>query len=427
MAYKMWDPYMAPGNYLWTADPHSTIQQVFYQGDKCVVATERHTGYVYRNGVIMSSPTLQTVYLKLRRNTAHANIYSHGTVTYSNENISLTRVAALWASIPSSGGTSGGYADLRTVSAADPESLIPTIEASLNGMLGEFVYDEHPVDFGDLSWECAKQLRYVEDDLFNVVFDVLEWRNFHAMWKSLVNLRGWKKALSAFKRLASPRKWRRHRKAIIRDLVALFTPGSSSYLFTKYAVLPTVSDCRRLVIGIHRFVDGLPNDQQLHSRRITSLTPPPLCDSAQHTAVMTVSCAPYPTWFSGRLQSLIGEIKKWGIYPTVSNLWDILPYSFVIDWFVQYGDFFQDVDRFLYVKNYFPIHHVVMSEKWEYQVPAHSLVPDSIPVTGAVDFTYYVRWISRELPLPSVSLEAETTADKHLLEATALILQRIRP
>lgn len=387
-----------------------------FDGDKMIIVAECEYPEVWNvtnNTLSIAASVAGRVTMWSRRN---GLIYAHGTYSISGSYYSGSQQLAYLASIPSTGGTLYPTVALTETSYGDTSELVDELSESIRRQLSRssLHLDEHPADFSELALECSAQMKVVDQNVLLLVLDVDDWRHFSTLWKNFANSRGWKRALRSYKQLK--------RGGNMKDLINMFKPGSSAYLFGKYAVLPSVSDVKRLIAGVQRSSLYLKR-QRIHSRRVTSLDEPTAL-SAQHTAVITVQCSQYPSDFLGITQRAIAGMKKWGLYPGVQNLWDMLPYSFVIDWIVQYGDLFKDVDEYLDQKYYFPVSYCVMSEKWEVSKSISSIAPGS-PASGEVAFSYYTRWISREIPLPSVSLSVESTAGNHLLESSALVLQRL--
>lgn len=363
---------------------------------------------------------------------AAGNVGSTTVTTYRRQNTAIYRMAiysvtgepsgsylaTLGEGIPQTGGTSVAiYTDLVLQGNGTTDQLIETFKQRIGTQWSRLApyLKKHPTDFGDLAIECSKQLRYVDSNILLFVLDVNDWRQFHKMWKTFINLKGWKRAVSAYKKIKRGRGDR-------KSFADFFNPASSVYLFTKYAVLPSVSDVGRLSAGVQRSSLFL-TKQRLHSRRITPLSIPDTQYSS-HTAVLTAVVDEYPSHITGKIQEFISESKRWGAFPELVNLWDLLPYSFCADWFVQFGDLFEDVNTYMDQKWYFPVEYVIHSERWEFGIPSTVLMPE-FSVTGVVKFSYYVRWITKEVPLPSISLETESTVGNHLLESTALVLQRL--
>jgi len=320
-------------------------------------------------------------------------------------------------SITESGGTLHSEMAFELKTTPNTEAVVDEISSRIQAKLGRISLhlDEHPTDFGNLGLECSAQLKFVDENVLLLILDVDDLRNFRKLWKNVVNLEGWRRSAAISKRFYQGNgKWKHIPDAL--------KPAGSAYLFEKYVVKPNVSDVKRLLDGARRAASWA-GKQRLHSRKVTPLSDP-TASYATHTAVLTVQCDTYPTGVTGGIQMMIGGMKRWGIYPEMVNLWDVLPYSFVADWFVQVGDFLEGVDDYMNQKWYFPIQYCIMSEKWEVGRDINSIAPLR-GATGTVRFSYYTRWISRELPLPPVSLSAESRAEKHLLESSALVLGRM--
>lgn len=41
---------------------------------------------------------------------------------------------------------------------------------------------------------------------------------------------------------------------------------------------------------------------------------------------------------------------KWGVWPSTQTMWNVIPFSFVVDWFANVGNFFHDFDRSIYME-----------------------------------------------------------------------------
>jgi hypothetical protein len=150
------------------------------------------------------------------------------------------------------------------------------------------------------------------------------------------------------------------------------------------------------------------------------------------TAVLTVAHHTWPwrkdldlgTNLQGAAINFIAECKNWGVYPDSTAALDRIPYSFVAGWVLTLGEFFEEVDNYLDLKDYFPVTEVISSLKYTKGMDITLLVP-ACPGTGVVEFSYYNRTISGELPLPAVHpLVVESALGKHSVETTALVFQR---
>lgn len=401
-------------------DGMTTSYKAHWEGDKLLLAWTTLNGTIYRNGNVYQSSSITTRIFRYVRGSG-ANI---GKIHYVGMSGILYRVptgtdlSTNFAAITVPWNNFTTQTQYQSGTSTTPELVLSYVNSAVQAQFEKLeLFTEFGfTDYGQLAIECAKQLRYVKENVLGLIFDVTEWRNIRNLWKTLSTSTAWRAASAECNRVFRQHKgnWRSYRR--------ITTPVASVYLGVKYGVLPTSDDVARLFQGIQRF-SLYRRKQRLHSRRVTSVVYPDAC-YGQHTAVLTVQCAEFSDDISGKAMQCIAGMKAFGMYPETVNLWDRLAYSFVVDWFVQFGDLFEDVDEYLNVKDYFPVDYCVMSEKWSKGVTATSLVPVSIPATGIVEFSYYTRWISRNVPLPTVSLNAKSSADKHLTEAAALILVR---
>lgn len=316
------------------------------------------------------------------------------------------------------GGLATNYNDLLVSSWGSPESISNEVFAKIAPLRSaHHWFVDEPVDFGELAVECAKQMNFIDTNILLLVLDVNDFAHFHKLWKGLLNRGGWKRAKALFYSLVRTHKMSRH------EFAEMFNPASSLYLFGKYAILPNVSDVKHLVGGAGEFA-GRPINKRLHSRREVPLDDPTAMSST-YTATLTVDVGAWPSGILGKIQELIGEAKRWGVFPAPENLYDLIPYSFVADWFVGFGDFLKREQRYLDVENYFPVDHCVLSSKWQSTYSSTVLVPE-YPVSGGITLKYYHRWVTSEVPLPTVPpVQLGSGPISHGVESTALILQRL--
>lgn len=425
-------PSYTSGSYTYTMPGGMTLTRKFHwDGNKWLSVLTTVKTATYRNGSLYLSGTTSSIITRWRRApTVSYALYYMGQSTVARVPTG-TDLANAFALI----GTSGGSidADIYPVegSALTRELFYSYIASAVEAeyrSLDLFSQTDPFADFGQLSVECAAQLKYVDSNVLGLCFDVTEWRALRNLFKTLTSASEWIDSVETFKRIIRQRpKEQFSLKSLRKDgnLVSrFFSPLSSVYLGTKYGVLPTVSDIGRLRLGVERFSLFL-KLQRIHSRRITSIDFPDSI-AGTHTAVLTAVVHEFPSNIVGGAMRCIAGLKNWGLYPELTNLWDRLAYSFVADWFVQFGDLFEECDTYLNVKDYFPIKYCIISEKWDKSKSINSMVPANVPATGEVHFSYYVREIKSELPLPPVSLTTETRLGLHSVEATALVLQRLR-
>jgi hypothetical protein len=75
--------------------------------------------------------------------------------------------------------------------------------------------------------------------------------------------------------------------------------------------------------------------------------------------------------------SLMTSIKKlmdWDVWPTLENTWDLIPLSFVVDWFLNISSILKNIDLMVY-EQYLKVETFELSEKVTYPLDVDSLLP----------------------------------------------------
>jgi hypothetical protein len=201
--------------------------------------------------------------------------------------------------------------------------------------------------------------------------------------------------------------------------------SSNAFLGQRYGILPTIGDFEALIGGITKIFDLGNTSNSLHSQRSSAQTGAPFGTVSSSTSTLTVEVDRFPRNCMGGVMSLISRFKKWGMYPSFELLWDIVPYSFAVDWFTDVNKTLAGIDQQIDL-DYYPIQYAISTQKRSWSPSVSDLWPD-FPVTGSVQFTYYDRSISQELPIPSIVVGKQNPVNvkAHWLEATALVAQKI--
>lgn len=411
-----WDP-NSDSQGLFTRDAWLAQRNLWFSGDYMVSYLSYAAGDGYKNGSKYESARVITYLTLYQRRSGSLYSLKQLTATKVYTKGSAFDAFASYMGLAGSFLSPFAYDSLPVPGGASAAAYAAASACQSFDCFAGLIGDERAYfDFGDLTLECAQQMKYVDANLLMLAVDISEWRDLHGLWKGIVNADGWARAIKAFDLFSERRgDWKQFKN--------LFQPASSLYLWKSYAVEPNVDDGRRIFEGVRKLI-SLSQKTRVHSRRVLPVTIP---DSlyGRLTAVLTVDVGTYPKGIMGLLQKMIGEAKKWGVYPNCTALADTVKYSFVVNWFIQFGDMLKDVDAYLDTENYFPVDHCIQSVKWEAGYDS-SLIVRNACVTGTVVYSHYERWTSREVPLPSVSsLRLGSGPHKHGAEATALILQRI--
>lgn len=249
--------------------------------------------------------------------------------------------------------------------------------------------------FGDLAGVAAQSLNASKVNMLEFLRDM---RHPEHMIPKLRNLA----ALKKFSRASKRKK--------LKEL-------SDDYLCVHYGIMPTISD----INGILAAFKKKPPHHDLMGRTIAN---------ASHHASFEEDNVSYSleqhvklclSDEDSALNSLIRDLDSYGFLPTFKRLWDLVPFSFVIDWLVQIGDLLDRADKIGRLLK-LDIHYCVLSQKRI--VTSRLQASPSLPISGQFSWSHYHRWVQVRAPLPPLSLQASSTASDHWLEATALILQR---
>lgn len=124
------------------------------------------------------------------------------------------------------------------------------------------------------------------------------------------------------------------------------------------------------------------------------------------------------------LASILLATGQGGVAPTLSNLWDLVPFSFVVDWFTGLSDRLRDIDNTILLAAVKPI-YFVHSYTVEYSPSATELLMGGFSIRSNPRYRYYVREISRYIPMPRdghIDFRAGVFGKSQMMSAGALLL-----
>lgn len=114
--------------------------------------------------------------------------------------------------------------------------------------------------------------------------------------------------------------------------------------------------------------------------------------------------------------SKIEEILVRGdLLPDLSNLWDLIPYSFVVDWFLNIGDIAASIDNYITMENrHIPLEYCITKNL---SIPIPSGIADLPEDTVC---TYYSRSYGSGCRIPEFPIGLQDNSFSHWLEAGSL-------
>lgn len=112
------------------------------------------------------------------------------------------------------------------------------------------------------------------------------------------------------------------------------------------------------------------------------------------------------------------------IAPTYENLWDMVPWSFVVDWLVPIGANFALREERAWLDSY-TVHKVAYTETIKYTDDRQGISEDgSVEWSHHLPIYIYRRHMASKFEMPTLDYQANIS--DHWLEATTLILSNIR-
>lgn len=193
---------------------------------------------------------------------------------------------------------------------------------------------------------------------------------------------------------------------------------ANAYLSVHYGVLPTIGDLTTIIGAFKKISPYLDRNgfSTYSAGHISSQWVDTMFYQLEQHLKLAVGDE------DSGFRALIQRLESMGTLPTFKNVWDLVPYSFVIDWFSDVGEFLDRVDTRLRISR-LDIKYVTSSRKQTFSgmIP----VDPSIPYKGSIDLVHYHRWVEGRCPAPSLA-PPPSQGFTHWVEATALLVQRRR-
>lgn len=194
---------------------------------------------------------------------------------------------------------------------------------------------------------------------------------------------------------------------------------AGNYLSFKYGVLPTVDDISSIMESFKRIAPYV--DRNKFSTYSAGFTDSLTIGTSTYQLEQHVKLAISDE--DDELDALLQRIESSGFAPTLQNIWDLVPYSFVIDWLIDVGGFLERVDTRLRLTR-LNIRYTTMSRKRTHE--RKIFLSQNSPFTGSVKWVQYHRWVVDHCPVPPLSLNPTFQDFSHWLESSALLMQRVK-
>lgn len=199
-------------------------------------------------------------------------------------------------------------------------------------------------------------------------------------------------------------------KATAGLLKGKITPKTlaSLYLTDRYGVRLTMADTKSIIAAASRELHATMKD---YSWVRSQLTESMLAPQGRFAGLGAIAVYHYKVYYSPYDHWLIDSLKTLmdiDLFPTLTNAWDFVPFSFVLDWFVDIGSLFEKIDTRTYASTLWVRGTLSSIKRTVGGIPA-ALLPISVnSVTGLAGVwscTSYTRTRSRTLILPRLILD----------------------
>jgi hypothetical protein len=197
---------------------------------------------------------------------------------------------------------------------------------------------------------------------------------------------------------------------VINHRVEIPDSLSSLWLAYRYQATTSALDAEEAISFVHRHMDLGTLDQVLKQTSTQRFT----YRGVDVTVRCTLRISPKSV---SKVQEVWRALYTYGLQPDFYVIWDMIPYSFIVDWFLPVGDLAHvlDVERMYFSGVYYDIKPIIYSVKY-----TNTLV--SPPVSC------YTRWVEDSPPnlnwfylLEPDKNPSRKTIGKRVIDAAALI------
>lgn len=186
------------------------------------------------------------------------------------------------------------------------------------------------------------------------------------------------------------------------------------YLWYKYSFAPNVSDLKKTWSRLYEVLSVIDRQQKSYGTTIATGTYMSLPCNTRYNACVIGN-------LNGRteLQKVAQKLSGLGLEINAQNVWDLIPFSFVLDWFLPISDVFGEMDYENNVLlNKWNISLVEQSTRTQCDLSIGSLIQG---LTGSVSLIRYARTYGTQLPMNQYNF-GDKEPQTHIWDGAALII-----
>lgn len=124
---------------------------------------------------------------------------------------------------------------------------------------------------------------------------------------------------------------------------------------------------------------------------------------------------------SNELSRIANLLQRWDLFPSLSNVWDLIPYSFVVDWFIDVEGFLSDIDSQV---QYSTLQVFSALYTWKKEWTFDSRVVGNF--RGTIRATRFVRECPKKAYPTIPSFSGFLPSENNVLDGAALIIQQLK-
>lgn len=283
-----------------------------------------------------------------------------------------------------------------------PSWMFTLSRANENELYRAFVRRADEVcQFGDLSAKGAESIR-----MLNI--------NSLAYGKDLLAIRDLAKGLTT---LANPGK----------GVKNIAKGAAKTYLAAHYGARLTVKDTQEIASAISK-VDPSQIEQRIGAQQHIVIQHPgrpdvPVSVDLRLSGVVD-ALTKDQTSIVGAFRKMDRELYELDLMPSAANIWDAVPFSFVVDWFVPVGDMLERQETANYVAT-LPVRKVFLTREITWAYRESFVLDNGWPVAGQISKRIYHRVCSNSLPTPPLRVDSPKGLSNHWVEGAALLISNI--
>lgn len=198
----------------------------------------------------------------------------------------------------------------------------------------------------------------------------------------------------------------------------------NSYLSYFYGIRLTAKDTVEISKSITRAIGTSLKEYTTSRARVRKQISTVLPSGLPITLFSEYNLMLYCKYRDEQLVGILREMLRFELFPTTELAWDLIPLSFVLDWFVPIGDLLELVDSRTLLSTY-KILSSVYSRRTTFQFLIQDLYPElANKFSGTLGIVDYHRYQSKVPPPIRLDYTSPKTFT-HWVEGAALLVQRI--